>query len=416
MQRTVFAIALIAGLVLAAQNALAQLAPGEVRMILDLPSGDSPEGVAVDADSRAVYIGNRRPIGNSAVSSDILTVNHKGKVDSHFASLPPAPAGSFGLLGLATYQGNIFAAFDSDDDASGIYRVKKNGNRVEQVAGTAGILTPNALTRADDGNFYVTDSKAGAIWRFNPDNIKQPAKMWLQHELLAPDPQNPLGLTDVGANGIAFVDGSLFVANTGKNLLARVEIGPGGLPGVPTVAAGGDLFGPLTTIDGIAATADGSGILAAIPGFAVLSAITGASFAPVVNVDLATGAVTPAALEDPNNPIFETPTSVALAPGAHSLFVTNSAFSDDDDFGVPQPGPSIVEIGLADPGKLGLDTLRRVTGPAGAVPETESLAMCIASVLLFGFRRMTRQTSVKGPRPRAIMRIPQIEAWHRPNS
>jgi hypothetical protein len=144
----------------------------------------------------------------------------------------------------------------------------------------------------------------------------------------------------------------------------------------------------LTTIDGIAATSDGSGVFAAIPGFAVLSAITGATYAPVVKVDLTTGDVSPAALEDSSNPIFETPLSVALSRDGHSFFVTNGALPDDDPFGVPQPGPSVVEVGIG-----------AASGAIAAVPEPSSaLLITLAAVALALIQSKRRSFHVNNQR------------------
>jgi sugar lactone lactonase YvrE len=65
---------------------------------------------------------------------------------------------------------------------------------------------------------------------------------------------------DLGANGIAFWKGDLFVANTGRGALIRIPVTTDGLPGEPVLVAGNldcepeGLFG----MDGIALDVQGN--------------------------------------------------------------------------------------------------------------------------------------------------------------
>jgi hypothetical protein len=359
--RLTFLTLLAASLTLSAQ---AQLLPGEARKILALPAGDSPEGIAVDLEDGAVYVGNRSPFGNGLITSDILKINDDGQIDLHFSSLPMAPATSNGLLGLAMYQGDIFAALDSDVDATqGVYKISRRGERVQRLSGSWRMGTPNALAFDDASNLYVTDSLNGAIWRFDPDNINQPGQLWAQHDLLTPDPQNAFGLTEVGANGIVFLDGSLFVANTSRNLIARVQIAPGGASGATDPVAGGL---ELIAVDGLAAAPNGT-ILAAMPGFEVITAFFGLPPAPVVRVDPGTGEVTPIVLQDLSNDIFDVPLSLSLSLDGSSVFVTNGALEIGQI--PPNPGPGVVEVGLST--------------VAAAVPEPSTAVLFLFLVVSF---------------------------------
>jgi hypothetical protein len=317
-----------------------------------------------------------------------LKIKDDGKIDSQFAALPMSPMPTLdglsnGLLGLATYRGDIFAALDSDvAETHGVYKISKRGKRIERLAGSASIHTPNALAFDNHHNLYVTDSLDGAVWRFYPDNIKHSGERWVQHDLLTPDPENPFGLTVTGANGIAFANGSLFVANTSRNSIVRIGIDSDGSPQPAELFAVG---APLFTVDGIAAAADGLSILAAIPGFAVLSALNQSPFSPIVQVDTQTREITPVPVSEADKALFETPLSLTLGPGGRSVFVTNGALPDDDVFatifGFPQPGPSIVEVGVGHP----------AFAASAVVPEPSTVLLVVLSagalVLRMPFKR-----------------------------
>lgn len=369
-------IATAAAFVAAPVGARGQLLSGEARLIHSFPDGDLPEGIAVDPEDGAVYVGNRSLTSSSEVANSLWKINDDGSVFKLPSLLPESPfrpgePESNGLLGLATHEGDVFAALDSDvPKTHGVYKISRGGNRIERLAGSENIVTPNAIAFGQGNDLYVTDSKPGAIWRFDLENINDPGEAWVQDDLLTPDPDNPLGLTAVGANGIAYADGSLFVANTSRNSLVRVGIGPDGAPAKPEKVAGG-LFSPLTTIDGIAADPDGN-IQAVIPGFEVLSVLTGNSFAPVVNVDPDTGEIQATALHDFDNQVFDTPLSVTVAADGKSLFATNGALPAGQI--PPNPGPGVVQVGLGGAAPS--------ASPAGVPEPSTALLLILAAVPL----------------------------------
>src|SRR5438034_48237 len=109
--------------------------------------------------------------------------------------------------------------------------------------GAEKIVLPNGLAFDSRGNLYVADSRLGAIWRIRPGGT---AQMWLQDELL--EGNGSIGLF-IGANGIAYRHGSLFVTNTEKFDLLRIKVHPDGSPGEPAVIAN---FEPGAAPDGLA--------------------------------------------------------------------------------------------------------------------------------------------------------------------
>ena len=160
--------------------------------------------------------------------------------------------GTPGVVGLAVdATGNVYVTRMMPPH-NGVYRVDPQGNAV-RLPGTEKIVFPNALAFDSEGNLFVTETFSfdpplraypgltmpyglGGIWRI-PKNGS--AELWLRHELLS-----GTGLFSwlfpfpVGANGIAFYHGALYVANTEQGLIVRVPVSPGGAPAAePVVAA-----------------------------------------------------------------------------------------------------------------------------------------------------------------------------------
>ena len=322
------------------------LAVGEVRRVLALPDLNFPEGIAID-DEGTIYVGNRCITGEASMTSEIIKIGVDGRC-SLFATLPPAHPDTPGLLGLAVDRdGDVYAALASFDGNSGVYRISRGGRRAVRLAGSEGIVFPNALIFDDLGNLYATDSLLGAIWRSGPD---EEFELWVQDELLEPDPEDPFGIPLVGANGIAFFPKPtprLYVANNERGLVVLVPINPDATAGVPEVVAG-DPENPFTllgTIDGIAVDKNGD-VHGVIAGYAVLGA------APLIRIDPDTGAVTPTVTEPDQVAKFDVPLSLAFGtrpPDHTSVFVTNGALRFDDLI-PPGPGPGVVQVGVGVPG------------------------------------------------------------------
>ena len=318
------------------------LALGEMQTILALPVGDNPEGIAVDGPN--IYFGNRRFVeldGVFVYESEILKIRANGQVDL-FATLPDSLVTSNGVLGLTTdRQGNVYAALDTGDVATrGVWRFSKTQSASERLAGSENMEFPNALTFDDAGNLYATDSLQGAVWRFTSDG-PAPQQPWAQDELLEPDPLDPLGFDLPGANGIAFFSDVLYVANTEKGLVSQIPINPDGSAGDAELLAA-DFR--LLTADGIATDKNGD-IHVVIPGHVNLEQLFGFPFAPLVRVDATSGEVTSTVFDDPEDPQFDVPLSLAfgaVGPELESVFITNGDLS----IILGGPGPGILQVGV----------------------------------------------------------------------
>ena len=321
---------------LGAHQSLAQQLPaGHAETVLSLPAGNQPEGIAFDADG-TMYVGNRYINGAGLKAAEILRVDSDGTV-ALFAELLPAPAAASGLLGLAVDEGgDVFAANVTFNPAShGVYRISEGGGQIERLAGSEGMIFPNAIAFDDDGLMYVTDSIAGAIWRFDIDS-GAPGAPWAQHELLLPLAADPFGFPLPGANGIAYDrPGSLYVANTEKGLVARVSINKNGSAGAVELVAASLL---LATVDGIAMDARGD-VYGVIPGFSVIGTF------PLVRVDASAGIVAPVVTDPAEASKFDVPLSVTFGPAAadhKTAYVTNG----DLPVAPGGPGPSVLRVGI----------------------------------------------------------------------
>lgn len=339
--------------------------PLNVEQVLKLPTGEHPEGVAVDRVGN-VYVSNRRFAG-PVRQAEIIRVSKEGAA-SVLVKLPDTtdPQGN-GVLGLVTDRGgNIYAALDSRDPSSrGVWRVQPDGSTLERLPGSEHMSFPNALIFDAVGNLYATDSQQGAIWRFPLPDPETPAP-WIQDELLAPFSFDPFGIPlpngDLrpfplpGANGIAFYPPNhLYVANTERGLLVHVPFESDGHAGKARIIAGEPVTSDpeawlpdprLWTMDGIAVDAEGH-IYGVVPGCVALSQVTGLPLAPLVRINTASGEIsgTPA---PPN--AFHVPLSLAFGRGAQdcqSVYVTNAALLADL---FPGAGPGVVRVELGVPG------------------------------------------------------------------
>jgi sugar lactone lactonase YvrE len=197
--------------------------------------GEFPEGVALDKTGN-LYVSLIEPVG------DVLKITPDGSrsVLAHF------DAANFGPLGLATSaSGDVYVADATfDPSTAGIYRVTRDGTST-RLAGTGPMRFPNGVALDTRGNVYATDSATGAIWRIPPGGS---GEIWFQDPLLEGTGAFGLGFP-IGANGIAFRNGQILVANTEGAKLVSIPVLPNGSAGSPKVVAeGSGLFGS----DGIA--------------------------------------------------------------------------------------------------------------------------------------------------------------------
>lgn len=287
------------------------LAGGHVELVIDYDPPFLPEGIAVDK-SGTLYVG-------MVNQSEIRMITQDG-AESVLATLP---TGGFGLLGLAVDSpGNVYAALATADGVTnGVYRVSPDGAS-EQLPGSEAILTPNSLAFDKRGNLYVTDTLLGSVWRIPRDGA---AELWLQDVLLEGTGNFGFGFP-IGANGIAYLKGEVYVANTEKGHIVRIPVNKDGSPGTPEILlADPDLIG----VDGL--TLDVHGNLYAV-NFVMDRLLR-------INVD--DPGLTVLASEG-----FDAPASLAFGTGKgdrQSVYISNFAL-------LSEANPGVVKVDVGVPG------------------------------------------------------------------
>jgi sugar lactone lactonase YvrE len=306
----------------------------------DRGAGEFPEGVAVDK------------VGNVYVSVDELGQVWKFAPDGEKSVL--ADFGSPGALGMAVdAPGNVYLARGAL--YMGVWKIDADGNS-ELVPGTNAIANANALAFDKRGNLYVSETfslddpipyecpaaeggpifpafGAGSVWVVPKGGE---AELWIRDDvLLTGDCLFPIPFP-IGANGIAFRHGAIYVNNTEKAIVVKIPVLTGGAAGTPEILAqvtGFDPdFGP-PALDGMALDVHGN------------------LYVPVVNqsriVKISPDGATienVATLADG----LDFPASLAFGTGQaerRSLFVTN--------FSLGPPifaGPGLVKIRVDTPG------------------------------------------------------------------
>jgi sugar lactone lactonase YvrE len=235
--------------------------PGKPEPVFSVPQGQDTETVAV-ADNRDVFTVDM-------YSGTVYRIRTDGKAEVIGTLFPKGKYPSLAALGLLLGEdGSIYVLANTWDPAThGVWQVYRDG-RVRLVAAiptqgllngqpTAGFLNAQVFDR--QGNRYVTDSGLGAIWKVSREGT---VVLWVQSNLLiwATDPTGPFG-----AAGIAYRDGTLYVANvdTGAGLLPNLRGSNYPVVSVPIERDGSagpvqvSVVGDIRVADGIAFDHDG---------------------------------------------------------------------------------------------------------------------------------------------------------------
>ena len=278
-------------------------------------AGELPEGIAID-HQQTVYL-------SFPFTGEIRAISRDGVASTH-ATLPAGPG--FGPLGIAIDpQGNLYVAVNTGSPATqGVHLVRQDGT-TERLAGTSAIGFPNDVVLDPRGNVFVTDTALGAVWRV-PRNGGA-ATLWLQHDLLEGDNSGPLPVP-LGANGIEFRHGAVYVVNTELGRIVRIPIQPDGSAGTPeTFASSAALVGA----DGMAFDVHGN----------LYVAVNGQSTLVRVSADGASVTTLATAADG-----LDFPAAVAFGTGGgerDTLFFINFAISEL--FGVPPgAGPALLSL------------------------------------------------------------------------
>ncbi len=308
-----------------------------------------PEGVAVDK------VGNVYASVNTAAGSDQIWKFSPNGEKSVLVDLG-VPGNAAGLAVDAV--GNVYMARLAVP-GHGVFRVSPDGNAV-LLPGSEQIVGADALAFDQRGTLYVTEIFSGdlstgqfgqgGIWRVPK---RGSAELWLRHELLTGYPPF-LFPYPVGANGIAFCRGALYVINTDKALVVRIPVLPDGGPGEPEVWKQVEdvpesflyqsPYFPLM-LDGLAMDVSGN-VYIAVPSRSAVIRIN------AVDRSQETIAVYPPVSSDALPVLIDAPLSLAFGTGKgerESLFVTDSGMMGAFLPG-SWPGPGLVKLEIGIPG------------------------------------------------------------------
>jgi sugar lactone lactonase YvrE len=227
--RRVWPAALAAAITLLAAAPAQAAAAGTIT--LNPFAHEFPEGIALDQHGNTFV--SLAPLG------EIREIAADGS-QSTVAHLSP-PGQGFGPVGLALDgPGDLFVAVATFDPATGgVFEIATSG-AVTRLPGSERIGLPNGLAFDDRGALYATDTLNGAVWRLTSG---APATLLVQDPLLAGDGSFGFGVP-LGANGIAYREGSLYVTVTELGRIVRIPISAAGTAGpLQVVSAGAQLIG-----------------------------------------------------------------------------------------------------------------------------------------------------------------------------
>jgi sugar lactone lactonase YvrE len=306
---------------------------------------DTPSGVAVDKTGN-VYVSLREG------TRGVIRKYTPDGIESFSADIGEAV-----IYGLAVAaNGDVYVAMATGPD-QGVYRVDRTGT-AELLPGTWQIVFPNGLAFDSRGNLYVTESYSGSPPAYGPGGIWRiprggEAELWMRDPLLTG--RGVLG-PPVGANGIGYYHGDLYVTNTDKGLIVRIPVATDGNAGVPEVWKQLEEV-PESPLKGSPFPILPDGLVLDVHGNVYVTILTRNAVVAVRAEDRAQEsiAVLGSAGPVPSAP-FDTPASLAFGTGAgeqQHLFVTNLGWMIRF---IPQPpspwpGPALVKVPAGVPGR-----------------------------------------------------------------
>lgn len=351
-----FILALGATMLLSQQSQRAfsqnrQCPDGRFPAFIPMP-GVTPRGVAVDK------------IGNVFVSAGEMRA---GLEYMQIWKFTPAGEKSFfteigqGTIGglMVTADGDLYVAMAAGQ-ARGVWRVDRRGHK-ELLPGSNQIFFANGLAFDDRGTLYVTESVSmispgvpgpGGIWSIPRGGQ---AVLCLRGELFAGTGalRQPV---PIGANGIAYYHGNLYVTNTEKGTVVRIPIQKHGHVGVPELWTMLQEV-PESPLAGAPLPVAGDGIALDVHGNLYVAVLTRSAVVRINLWDKSQETVAAFRLPDtlPLYAPLDFPASLFFGTGKGertSLFVTNLGLGK---VMVPQlpswQGPSLVKIDAGVPGQ-----------------------------------------------------------------
>jgi sugar lactone lactonase YvrE len=197
----------------------------------DWSAGEIPENITVNPDGTLTvsmlgsYAGKRPELVRLSADGHRSTVLVTGVLGDTFTG---NTRGSDGTV--------YYNVWSKDASRAGVWKLPLGG-RPSRVAALPTDGLPNGLAIDRAGHtLYVSDSFKGRIWAV-PTAGGQ-ARAWLTDPALAPVPTASLPL---GANGLRFHNGAVWVTNFNKGTLMRVPVTSAGKPGRIHQVTGGEV-------------------------------------------------------------------------------------------------------------------------------------------------------------------------------
>ncbi len=186
-------------------------ANGGAALEIPLPDNFFPEGITATRGGR-LFVG-------SFDTGEIYTVPADGDTATLFSAALPA-----NTVGMTMGNDNATLWVCNSNLATGASMVVglalQDGSTVgTHVLGTEGTFC-NDLVMSPDGALWITDTIGGRIFRVPSEDVAgdADATVWLQDDLLTPPEANTFGV-----NGIALLNGQLFLVVTDRRLLVTID-------------------------------------------------------------------------------------------------------------------------------------------------------------------------------------------------
>jgi sugar lactone lactonase YvrE len=145
----------------------------------------------------------------------------------------PAGIARFGNYFLVTAHGQSFFAGAGFMDTQMILILDEGGQEVRRIAVPQARFL-NGIAVGPDGLALIADSVAGKIWQLELGSGR--LSEWISHEALTADPAATVPRP--GANGLKFRGDSLFVSNSSRGAIYRIELFRGArAPAAPVLFA-----------------------------------------------------------------------------------------------------------------------------------------------------------------------------------
>ena len=193
----------------------------------DFTAGESAENITVNSDGSLTISQLGTPVGKPP------KLEHIG-LSGHRRVLVTGQSGD-GILGNTRGpDGSVYYnVLSADASRSGVWAVAPGGTP-HRIAALPTDGFPNGLAIDPSGRtLYVADSKKSTIWAVPASGGT--ATAWLTDPALAPAPSSSFPL---GANGMRFHNGAVWVSNTEQGTLLRIPVSSTGAAGRIHVVTG----------------------------------------------------------------------------------------------------------------------------------------------------------------------------------